>query len=147
MAKKKQNWYRKTEAMLYDYKHLPGQIKEKEREMEAMMPQDTASVITFGTGSGGGIKNSTEKYGIKRATCRASKELQSLKYQYDAIRDALELLTFDESQLYCLKYQEEKGNLDVSYDLAMSERNYYRFKKKFIVKVAKSLGLLRVERL
>ena len=146
MGKKKQNWYRKTEAMLYDYKHLPGQIKEKERELEAMMPQDSASFISFGAGSGG-IKNTTEHYGIKRATSRAARELQSLKYQADAIRAALELLTHDESQLYCLKYKQEKSNLDVCYGLAMSERNYYRFKKKCIVKVAKSLGLLRVERL
>lgn len=141
---KKQKYFQIVEAMLYDYKYLDQAIANLEAELESIMPQTSTSVVRLGQGS---TKtpfdtSQTERWGIKRAESKLRARLLEKRRHKKAIKAAREQLTDEENTFIWLRYDHEKQHKEIWETLHMEERNYFRFRRRVINKIAKILGLL-----
>lgn len=144
----KQKYFRQVERLLYDYKYLDQAISNLEAELEAIMPQTTASLIKIGQGS---TKtpfdtSQTERWGIKRAESPRAVRLQAMlaekRRHKEAIFGVKEQLSEEENRFILLRYDKELPHEEIAEILHMESRNYYRYRKRIIEKVAKYMGLL-----
>lgn len=141
---KRQKYFQAVEAMLYDYKYLDQAIANLEAELEAIMPQTSTSVVRLGQGS---TKtpfdtSQTERWGIRRAESKLRVKLQEKRRHRSAIKAVREQLTDEENTFVWLRYDHEKPHKEIWEALHMEERNYFRFRRRVINKIAKILGLL-----
>ena len=145
---KQQNYFRQVEKLLYDYKYLDQAIANLEAELEAIMPQTTTSLIKIGQG---GARNpfdtsQTEHWGIKRAESPRAVRLQTLlrekRRHKKAIKGAREQLSDEENTFVWHRYDKEMPHEEIWEAMHMERRNYYRFRRRVIEKMAKMLGYL-----
>ena len=140
----KQKYFRQVERLLYDYKYLDQAIENLTAELESIMPQTSTSVVRLGQGS---TKtpfdtSQTERWGIKRAESKLRARLLEKRRHKKAIKAVREQLTDEENTFVWLRYDHEKPHKEIWEALHMEERNYFRFRRRVINKIAKSLGLL-----
>lgn len=141
---KQQKYFRTVEAMLYDYKYLDQAIANLTAELEAIMPQTSTSVVKLGQGSTKTPFNTsqTERYGIRRAESRLREKLLEKRRHKKAIKAVREQLTDEENTFIWLRYDLERQHKEIWETIHMEERNYFRFRRRVINKIAKILGLL-----
>ena len=141
---KKQKYFQQVERLLYDYKYLDQAIANLEAELEAIMPQTSTSVVKLGQGS---TKtpfdtSQTEHWGIKRADSKLRARLLEKRRHKKAIKAVREQLSDEENTFVWLRYDHEKPHQEIWDEMHMERRNYYRFRRRVIEKVAKMLGVL-----
>lgn len=140
--RQRQRYYRQVETMLYDYKYLDQAIATLEAELEAIMPQTSTSVVKVGQGSTKTPFDTspTERYGIRRAESRLRVKLLEKRRHKEAIKGARERLSDEENTFVWLRYDHEKPHQEIWEEMHMERRNYYRFRRRVIEKLAKMLG-------
>lgn len=146
----KQKYFRHVEKLLYDYKYLDQAIANLEAELEAIMPQTTASVVKIGAACAAKSpldSSQTEHWGIKRAESALQKKLQEKRRHKKAIKAAREQLTDEERTFIWSRYDLEKTHDEVMEALESrgqpcSRRQYFYMRKRIINKIARYLGFL-----
>lgn len=141
----KQKYFRHVEKLLYDYKYLDQAIANLEAELEAIMPQTTASVVKIGAACAAKSpldSSQTERWGIKRAESRLREKLLEKRRHKKAIKAVREQLTDEENTFIWLRYDHEKAHEEIWEALHMSRAQYFRFRKDTIDKIAKHLGIV-----
>lgn len=146
----KQKYFRHVEKLLYDYKYLDQAIANLEAELEAIMPQTTASVVKIGAACAAKSpldSSQTERWGIKRAESRLREKLLEKRRHKKAIKEIREQLTDEENTFIWLRYDLEKTHDEVMEALESrgqpcSRRQYFYMRKRIINKIARYLGLL-----
>ena len=158
-----ENWFKKTESLLYNYKTYDSAIKVLEAELqvfsvpcsEDMMPRITTFLTEEGRGRVTGIfyESETEFWGIERAEAswmrreRVKKILAIKKSRREAIKEARGSLEDGENLFINLRYDKEKSHEETIRALAkqgfrFSRRGYFYMRKETVGKVAKFLGVL-----
>lgn len=144
----KQRYFRQVEKMLYDYKYLDQAIANLTAELEAIMPQASASVVKLGDGAAKSPfdTSQTEHWGIKRAESRLREKLLEKRRHKKAIKGAREQLTDEENTFVWLRYDKEKTHDEIMQTLERqgkpcSRRSYFRMRRAIVEKIARYIGL------
>lgn len=129
--------FKYIERELYDYEDTLILIKNIENDIIADQSIDYSTIKTSRTNV---INNVTEDKAIRLITNkRYSKAINTIA----AIDKAIKKLNEDEKKLYELKYIEQiHWKKIIATHLTISERNYYRMRRKIILAVAYELGML-----
>lgn len=151
-TRRKPNWFKKTERLLYDYKTFDTAIRNLEAELETIMPQATRSVIMVGQGSTGSFfESQTEEWAIKRVESPRAKRLlrllQEKRRWRKSIKEIRAKLSEEENTFLWLRYDLEKPHDEVRETLAeqgfpMSRGTYFKLRREVIERVAKHMGLI-----
>jgi len=146
-AKRRHNYYRQVERMLYDYKTYDIAIRNLEAELESIMPQTSTSVVKLGEGSTATpFTSKTEDWAIKRIESPRAKRILKLlaekKRFKKGVKETRKQLTDEENTLVWMRYDLEKQHQEIWEAMHMSRSTYFEFKNKTIEKIARYLGLL-----
>jgi len=146
-AKRRHNYYRQVERLLYDYKTYDTAIRNLEAELEEILPKVSTSVVKLGEGSTAvPFRSQTEDWAIKRIESPRAKRILRLlaekKRLKKGIREVRKQLSDEENTLVWMRYDLEKPHREIWEALNMSRASYFRFKNEVINKVARHLGLL-----
>ena len=147
VVRRKQNYYKQTERLLYDYKTYDSAIRNLEAELENIMPQISTSLLKLGEGSTATpFCSQTEDWAIKRVESprarRTLKMLAEKKRFRKAIKETRGQLTDEENTFVWMRYDLEKPHQEIWEALHMGRSAYFEFKNKVIEKIARYLGLL-----
>jgi len=145
--KRKPDYCRKTERLLYDYKTYDSAIRNLKAELESIMPNASTWLLKFGGGSTTApFESQTEEWAIKRIESpraqRIVKLLAEKKRLKRAVKEAREQLTDEENTLVWMRYDLEKPHQEIWKAMHMSRANYFRLKNEIIEKISRYLGFL-----
>lgn len=138
-------YYKECESHLKDHKHMPSWIRILERELDELLPQQSASVAKPGAGVGYSPHSTsqTEAYGIRRAESVVREELSYCRRLYGAQAEARDMLTLMQGEIVRLRYDLRMSAKEIQSKLFISESTYKREKRKAIMTVWRCIKHIR----
>lgn len=149
-----QNWYKRTEAYLYNYKEWRGRLKVLHVEFAVAMAtlypsgvanySETLDKLTR-------LGSSTEAAAIARVMGDIRKvpggkammdELLDLQLKVTTVESGLASLTSRERELVELHYLEGFRHNETADRLGMARTTYHEFKQEVVAKLARCMGFL-----
>jgi len=119
-------YFRATEAALYSYPNLLQQIRERERYLEVLSSGD----IMWGTHTQGGVMVAEQERAVMKK--EQDKYLYLLKLKASHIESAVSTLPLEQKKLAELRYFKRASIYDILETLHISERAFYRHRRKIV---------------
>lgn len=152
-----QNWYKKTEAYLYNYKEWRGRLEVLRAEIEfAVAGLYPAGIASYQEAINrlASSSSTTERYAIARVLEDISmvpngkemmEELVDLQRRVVRVEAAIKALTPRELELVEMRYFDGLDNLEVCNRLGLSRSPYYDMRAEVVAKLARCMGFLDSE--
>lgn len=155
--RQKQNWFRRTEAELFNYPIRKARVEQIEDELSTLEPRQVASykgkeypeeevkipyAIDPDTIPGGGLDSETERLVIEREDLQ--KEKKELLALVAPIEKALNKMTDEEKAIFEAKYIKGHEPPEIYEKIVhMGKTKYYLVLKILVAKTAFVLGFLK----
>ena len=141
-SKKRNQWYRQTEALLYNYKSFKIRIMSLEQQIEIVKEQFIPSIVPayeLREGINYNISSPVEKAVIERLEGDTIQKLERKIKNLETMQEIVEvsintMLDADQRQLLDLIYNQGQPWQQICHNLSIDKNTYYQ-KKNDIVKI------------